>query len=106
MPGAHYVLKIMPMPRRIPDYPDAYLGWNMVSSVGSIISVVATGIFLYTIYDMLVMRREAADNAWAQPGYFVDSLSFAEGTSHSTSLEWVVPTPTPLHAFNMVPLQS
>lgn len=94
------------MPRRIPDYPDAYQGWNWVSSIGSIISVVATAVFLYTMYDMLVTRRHAEDNAWAQPSYFVDTLSFVEGTQHSTSLEWVVPTPTPLHAFNMVPVQS
>ena len=37
------------MPRRIPDYPDAYAGWNAVSSFGSLISVVATIIFGYIL---------------------------------------------------------
>ena len=29
------------MPRRIPDYPDAFAGWNYVSSIGAYISVFA-----------------------------------------------------------------
>lgn len=94
------------MPRRIPDYPDAYEGWNYVSSVGSIISVAATVLFLYTVYDMLVYQPVAAANAWGQPAFFTDTPAYVEGTQHSGSLEWVVPAPTPLHAFSMVPVQS
>lgn len=37
------------MPRRIPDYPDAYAYWNVMSSFGSIISIVASLFFFYTI---------------------------------------------------------
>lgn len=33
-------------PRRIPAYPDAYKGWNYISSIGSTISVVAASFVL------------------------------------------------------------
>ena len=42
------------MPRRISDYPDAFAGWNLISSFGSIISVVAAWLFLYIVYIQLV----------------------------------------------------
>lgn len=38
------------MPRRIPDYPDNYYYWNILSSFGSIISAVSVVIFFYLIY--------------------------------------------------------
>jgi cytochrome c oxidase subunit 1 len=42
------------MPRRISDYPDAFAGWNLISSFGSIISVIATLLFLQIVYAQLV----------------------------------------------------
>jgi cytochrome c oxidase subunit 1 len=50
------------MPRRIPDYPDAFSAWNIVSSFGSLISVVATIIFIYIIYDIFANQPNCSNN--------------------------------------------
>ena len=38
------------MPRRIPDYPDAYLGWNQVASVGSYITFYGLLFFFFVVW--------------------------------------------------------
>jgi heme/copper-type cytochrome/quinol oxidase subunit 1 len=45
----HY-LGLAGMPRRISDYPDAFSGWNNISSFGSLISVLSLFIFFYIVY--------------------------------------------------------
>ena len=52
------------MPRRIPDYPDAFSGWNAVSSFGSLVSVVATILFGYIIYDIFANSKVTSNNPW------------------------------------------
>jgi heme/copper-type cytochrome/quinol oxidase subunit 1 len=49
-----HFLGLAGMPRRIADFPDFYRGWNQLSSFGSTISLFATFIFFYVVYDMLV----------------------------------------------------
>lgn len=94
------------MPRRIPDYPDAFSGWNAVSSYGSLVSVVATILFGYIVYDLFINGKEVNENPWGVPAYFTSSKIFSSETHTSNSIEWTVKSPVPFHAFNMLPLQS
>lgn len=98
-----HFLGLQGIPRRIPDAPDAYAGWNYISSIGSIVSVGATALFLYVIYDILVNQPASSSNPFSRPGYYIDSESQASMTPNSYTIEWVLPSPTPLHSFQETP---
>ena len=76
------------MPRRIPDYPDAYAGWNMVSSIGGAISLVGALLFLYILWRTITAGEKAPGNPWG------------EG---ATTLEWTVDSPAPFHTHEQIP---
>jgi len=101
-----HFLGLAGMPRRIPDYPDAFAGWNAISSFGSLVSLVAALLFVYIIYDTFANGALVGHNPWLVPSYFTDTQSFELETQYSNSLEWLLPTPTPLHAYVEVPVQS
>ena len=45
-----HFLGLAGMPRRIPDYPDAYLGWNQISSIGSYITLYGLFFFFFIVW--------------------------------------------------------
>jgi cytochrome c oxidase subunit 1 len=97
------------MPRRIPDYPDAFSGWNAVSSVGSLISVVATVLFGYIIYDIFANQPKCSNNPWQVVPYFTSEVIINNEASVQATvntLEWTLASPIPFHAFKMLPIQS
>lgn len=101
-----HFLGLAGMPRRIPDYPDSFTGWNQVSSFGSLVSVVATMVFGYIVYDILANGEETTDNPWLVPAYFTSTSEFWMESPTATSIEFCLESPTPFHAFNSLPVQS
>ncbi len=83
-----HFLGLAGMPRRIPDYPDAYAGWNLVSSYGSYISFAAILIFFFSIIYSFFFGKICASNPWG------------EG---ATTLEWTLSSPPPFHQFETLP---
>jgi len=100
-----HFLGLQGMPRRISDYPDAFAGWNLISSFGSMVSVVATFVFLYIVYLQLVEGKAASRHPWLIPQFYSDSLQTLLNRS-SNSLEWALNSPPKPHAFVSLPLQS
>jgi cytochrome c oxidase subunit 1 len=76
------------MPRRYPDYPEAFAGWNLIASLGSYISAASFLVFLYVCYRTFAGKEVAAANPWG------------EG---ATTLEWQVSSPPPFHTFDELP---
>ncbi|MBV9116532.1 MAG: cbb3-type cytochrome c oxidase subunit I, partial [Acetobacteraceae bacterium] len=76
------------MPRRYPDYPDAFWGWNFVSSIGAYISGAAFLVFFYVLYRTFTSRVPIAANYWG------------EG---ATTLEWTLSSPPPFHTYETLP---
>jgi cytochrome c oxidase subunit I len=83
-----HFLGLSGMPRRYVDYPDAFAGWNLVSSIGSYISGFGVLIFIYGVVDAFVRKERAADNPWG---------------AGATTLEWTLPSPPPFHQFEVLP---
>ena len=101
-----HFLGLAGMPRRIPDYADAFTAWNKISSFGSLISVVSTVLFAYIIFDIFANGKKVNENPWAVPSFFTSISKFNKETITGNSLEWNLPSPMPLHAFNILPKQS
>jgi len=100
-----HFLGLQGMPRRISDYPDAFAGWNLISSFGSIISVIASWLFLYIVYNQLVYGKAVSRYPWLKPQFFSDLLQTLLNRAYN-SLEWCLNSPPKPHAFVNLPLQS
>jgi cytochrome c oxidase subunit 1 len=57
-----HFLGLAGMPRRIPDFPDAFSGWNAVSSLGSYISFFSAILFFYIVYVTLIHGEKCKNN--------------------------------------------
>ena len=84
-----HFLGLAGMPRRYADYPDAFAGWNFVSSTGSYISAAGLLVFFIAVAEAFARKRVAGDNPWGDG---------------ATTLEWSLSSPPPFHQFTSLPL--
>ena len=55
-----HFLGLAGMPRRIADYPDAFAGWNYVSSIGSYLSALGVLVFFFGMAQAFIRKEKAA----------------------------------------------
>lgn len=83
-----HFLGLAGMPRRYIDYPDAFAGWNYVSSIGAYVSALGALVFLLVVWRTFRAGEKCPANPWG------------EG---ATTLEWTLPSPPPFHQFETLP---
>jgi cytochrome c oxidase subunit 1 len=83
-----HFLGLAGMPRRYVDYPDAYFGWNYISSLGSYISAIGLLVFFFGVAHAFWRKEKAANNPWG---------------AGATTLEWTLSSPPPFHQFGTLP---
>jgi len=83
-----HFLGLAGMPRRIPDYPDAFAGWNMISSFGAYLSFASTLLFVWIAIKTLRSGEKVSAAYWGP---------------QAGTLEWTVSSPPPFHAFETLP---
>ncbi|KAG8365808.1 hypothetical protein BUALT_Bualt17G0010300 [Buddleja alternifolia] len=93
IPTGIKIIRLSGRLRRIPDYPDAYAGWNALSSFGSYISVVGICCFfvVVTITSSSGKNKRCAPSPWAVV------------EQNPTTTEWMVQSPPAFHTFGELP---
>nr|UJG10803.1 cytochrome c oxidase subunit I [Ips subelongatus]UUG47512.1 cytochrome c oxidase subunit I [Ips subelongatus]UUG47577.1 cytochrome c oxidase subunit I [Ips subelongatus]UUG47629.1 cytochrome c oxidase subunit I [Ips subelongatus] len=84
-----HFLGLSGMPRRYSDYPDAYLLWNIISSIGSMISLISIFYFIFIIWESFSSHRKS-----------ISALNL------NSSLEWLQNLPPTDHCYNELPAVS
>jgi len=85
-----HFLGLAGMPRRYSDFPDSFTSWNLISSLGSTISIIGVVWFIFIVYDAFV--REEKFISWTGHNY-----------NTSPTLEWVFNSPPAHHTYNELP---
>jgi heme/copper-type cytochrome/quinol oxidase subunit 1 len=100
-----HFLGLQGMPRRISDYPDAFAGWNYVSSIGSMLSLAGTILFMYILYIQLEKGNIIYRYIRELSKFYIDKLRNLLNRSY-TSIEWCLDSPPKPHPFQNLPLQQ
>nr|YP_011026011.1 cytochrome c oxidase subunit 1 [Ventidius pulai]WQM87283.1 cytochrome c oxidase subunit 1 [Ventidius pulai] len=82
-----HFLGLSGMPRRYSDYPDMYMSWNVISSIGSTISILGTMMFIFIMWESMISKRKIM---------FILNLN--------SSIEWLQNYPPAEHSYNEMPI--
>ena len=94
-----HFLGLAGMPRRIPDYPDAFSGWNWIASFGSYVTTIGIVLFIYILYETFVHGEPVGKNVWED----INERTVERGFRGSFSLEWMLDSPPNFHTFEEIP---
>nr|QZI86062.1 cytochrome c oxidase subunit I [Ischnobaenella hainana] len=75
------------MPRRYSDYPDNYIFWNMISSLGSVVSIISIMMLIIIMWESMVSQRQ---------------IIFS--SNPSSNIEWMQKYPPSEHSYSELPM--
>nr|YP_010035021.1 cytochrome c oxidase subunit I [Parazyginella tiani]QOX09865.1 cytochrome c oxidase subunit I [Parazyginella tiani] len=81
-----HFLGLSGFPRRYSDYPDMYLSWNIVSSAGSIMSLMSILMMMFILWESMMSKR-------------IVLMSI----NNQMSIEWMQQTPPEEHSYAELP---
>nr|YP_002970608.1 cytochrome c oxidase subunit I [Laccotrephes robustus]ACJ69522.1 cytochrome c oxidase subunit I [Laccotrephes robustus] len=82
-----HFLGLSGMPRRYSDYPDSFTTWNVISSLGSTLSVLGVAMFIFILWESLIAKR----------------MVVFPSNMHS-SIEWLQKYPPAEHSYSELPI--
>nr|UBQ33986.1 cytochrome c oxidase subunit I [Plerochila australis] len=82
-----HFLGLSGMPRRYSDYPDTFMSWNVISSIGSTISTLSIIMFIMIIWESMVSKRMILFDGNPQSG-----------------IEWLQNYPPNEHSYEELPM--
>nr|YP_009485631.1 cytochrome c oxidase subunit I [Tapeinus singularis]AVZ00767.1 cytochrome c oxidase subunit I [Tapeinus singularis] len=82
-----HFLGLSGMPRRYSDYPDSFTCWNVISSLGSTISLIGILLFIFILWESMISKRQ---------------IIFPQ--SMSSNIEWLQKYPPAEHSYAELPI--
>nr|QTW91638.1 cytochrome c oxidase subunit 1 [Carios vespertilionis]UNO54353.1 cytochrome c oxidase subunit 1 [Carios vespertilionis]UNO54366.1 cytochrome c oxidase subunit 1 [Carios vespertilionis] len=80
-----HFLGLSGMPRRYSDYPDFFTKWNIISSLGSILSFISVMIFIFALWEAMFSKRLMLISQYPL-----------------TAIDWQLNFPPAEHTFNQI----